>query len=174
MYANVRTLDQGHELRYERRLNHPVEEVWAALTEPPRIRDWLGRAERFELEVGGAYEIHWENSDAVMEATITKLEPPRLLETDSESHGRLRWELAADGAGCRLTLIVTMDAPEHLTKAAAGWHLHLDLMESRLDGATPVNWDEDDWMSDWERIHERYVELYGAEADAATESGSRR
>ena len=163
MFAKLRNVDEGQELRYERHLRHPAEEVWGALTDPARLPDWLGRAERLELSVGGAYEIHWENSDAVMDATITELDPPRLLETDSSAHGRLRWELEPEDGGCRLTLTVTVDAPEHLTKALAGWHLHLDLLESRLDGARAVDWEHDDWMSDWERLHERYLELYGAE-----------
>ena len=138
--------------------------MWAALTDRERLRDWLGRAERLELAVGGAYEIHWENSEAVMRGTITALDSPRLLETDSESHGRLRWELEPQDGGCRLTLTVTMDAPEHLTKALAGWHLHLDLLERRLDGSAPIDWVRDDWMADWQDAHDRYVEMYGEEA----------
>jgi uncharacterized protein YndB with AHSA1/START domain len=166
MYANVTKVDAGHEIRYERRLNHPVEKVWEALTDPERLPAWLGRAEQLELSVGGAYEIHWENSDAVMDGTITELDPPRLLETDSSSHGRLRWELAPQPGGCELSLTVTMDAPDFLTKALAGWHLHIDVLESFLASGNRIDWEHDDWMSDWERLHERYVELYGAETGA--------
>jgi uncharacterized protein YndB with AHSA1/START domain len=161
MYGTVRQVEGGQEIRYERDLGHPAEEVWAAITDPERIPAWLGRAE-IDLRVGGDYILRWDNSDAVMNGKITRLEPPTLLETDSTSHGMLRWELRPEGDACHLTLTVVIETPEHLTKAAAGWHLHLDLMEKALDGGR-VDWSSD-WMKDWERIHEGYVELYGEEA----------
>jgi uncharacterized protein YndB with AHSA1/START domain len=164
MYANVTKVDDGHRIRYERHLKHPVEKVWGALTDPERLPAWLGRAEQLELVVGGPYEIHWENSDGVMDGTITELDPPRLLETDSISHGRLRWELEPQAGGCGLSLTVTMDAPDFLTKALAGWHMHIDVLESFLESGDRIDWEREDWMSDWERLHTRYIELYGAQA----------
>ena len=70
-------------LRYERRLRHPVAEVWAALTEPARLREWLADAD-VELAQGGAVQLRWLNTDdegngAVMVGTVTALDPPRLL-----------------------------------------------------------------------------------------------
>ena len=43
------------DLRYERRFARPIETVCAALTEPARLEDWLGRAV-VEPFVGGRYE----------------------------------------------------------------------------------------------------------------------
>jgi uncharacterized protein YndB with AHSA1/START domain len=40
-------------LRYERYLDHPVERVWAALTEPDQLAGWLAAADELELAEGG-------------------------------------------------------------------------------------------------------------------------
>ncbi len=46
-------------LRFERRLPHPVETVWDALTRPERLRDWFGEVEvKLELVEGGKFEVH--------------------------------------------------------------------------------------------------------------------
>ena len=33
--------DDGYALRFERDLAHPVDKVWAALTQPDRMKGWL-------------------------------------------------------------------------------------------------------------------------------------
>ena len=76
-------------LRFERRLAHPIERVWAALTDPDELISWWGRAQ-VELEPGGRFAMAWLNVDdegnrAEMEATITELDPPRLLELTGTS-----------------------------------------------------------------------------------------
>ena len=47
--------DGRYILRYERRLRHPLDRVWAAITEPEQIVAWLGEAD-LELVAGGAVE----------------------------------------------------------------------------------------------------------------------
>ena len=84
-------------LRFERRLRHPVERVWSALTEPAELVKWLAEAE-VDLREGGRVHLRWLNTDdegnhAVSDGTISQLEPPRLIEYGSSNHGRLRWEL---------------------------------------------------------------------------------
>ena len=102
-------------LRFERRLAHPIERVWAALTDPDELIGWWGRAQ-VELEPGGRFAMAWLNVDdegnrAEMEATITELDPPRLLELSGDIHGVLRFELAADGDETVLTFTSTLDLP---------------------------------------------------------------
>jgi uncharacterized protein YndB with AHSA1/START domain len=41
MEGTVQQVDGRYVLRFERRLNHPVEKVWAALTESDRLAEWL-------------------------------------------------------------------------------------------------------------------------------------
>jgi uncharacterized protein YndB with AHSA1/START domain len=147
-------------IRFERRLSHPVERVWAALTEPDELIRWWGDAD-VELAQGGRFDMRWLNTDdegnsAEMHATITELEPPHVLETSGDMHGVLRWELRPDGDGTLLTFTSTLELPDEFkTKVIAGWHMHLDFLAEALEGARAdvVNIEDR-----WEPIHEEYVE----------------
>jgi uncharacterized protein YndB with AHSA1/START domain len=159
----LKTRDDGTAvIRFERHLAHPVERVWAALTDPTQMVKWWGVGD-VDLVAGGRFTVTWQNTDddgnrAVMEARITRLEPLRLLETTGGPHGDLRWELRPEGDGTVLTFISTLALPERLrTMHAAGWHWHLDALATILDGGEvdPVN------VTGWEPIHERYVKRYG-------------
>ena len=149
-------------IRFERRLDHPVERVWRALTDPDELAAWLALAE-LELVEGGRVVLTWQNTDtegntAVARGTVSALDPPRLLELDTDIHGRLRWELEPNGDGTALTFTAVAELPEEFeTKVRAGWHIHLDHLEQVLDGGTIdwPNWDRDH-LPEWERIHERY------------------
>jgi uncharacterized protein YndB with AHSA1/START domain len=147
-------------LRYERRLRHPMERVWSALTEPAQIVAWLGEAD-LELVEGGRVEIRWLNTDeqgnsAVARGSIARLDPPRVLEIETDIHGVLLWELRPHDDGTALTFTVTAALPDEMvTRVAAGWHVHLDFLEDALDGHA-VDWAN--WPFDrWAAHHERYV-----------------
>jgi uncharacterized protein YndB with AHSA1/START domain len=145
-------------VRFTRLLAHPVDRVWAALTEPSQLIQWWGDA-RFDLTEGGDFTLTWLNTDdqggrTVLRATITRLQPPRLLELTGEPHGVLRWELRPDGAGTRLTFSSTLRLPEeYRARVLAGWHFHLDALAGALDGK-PADLAA---VSGWEPIHDRYV-----------------
>jgi uncharacterized protein YndB with AHSA1/START domain len=139
-------------LRFRRRVPYPVRQVWAALTEPAQLAGWWGDAE-IDLKVGGAFVLRWRNtaadgSTAVMQAVITELEPPRLLETSGRPHGVLRWELTPDGDSTVLDFSSTVELPEqYRTMVLAGWHWHLDALAPWLGGTAAdlvavTGWDE--------------------------------
>ncbi len=147
-------------VRFRRHLAHPIERVWAALTEPGELIGWWGEAE-VDLVEGGHFTLRWLNADAdgnrvVMQATITRLQPPYLLETQGDPHGLLRWELRPEADGTMLTFSSTLDLPEeYRASVLAGWHYHLDALTETLDGRS-VNLV--DLPNDrWERIHQQYV-----------------
>jgi uncharacterized protein YndB with AHSA1/START domain len=150
-------------LRYERDLRHPIERVWRAITEPGEIEAWLARAE-LDLEPGGRVELEWLNTDehgrryehATARGTITELDPPNVIQLDTDAHGVLRWELDEMPAGTRLTLTVAIALPpDRITENRSGWHVHLDFLEEALDGAR-VDWQN--WPRDrWAAHHERYL-----------------
>ena len=156
----LETRDDGKAvIRFERRLGHPVERVWSALTETDELIRWWGDAD-VDLREGGRFDMRWLNVDeegngAEMHATITELDPPRVLETSGDIHGVLRWELEPDGDGTLITFTSTLDLPDEFkTKVLAGWHMHLDALAEALEGgrADLVN-----ISGRWEPIHERYV-----------------
>ena len=156
--------DERHVIRFERRLGHPIERVWSALTDPDEIAAWLALAE-LDLREGGRMMLRWQNTDdegntSVARGTVSALEPPRLLEFDTDIHGRLRWELEPDGSGTALTFTAEVELPaDYETEVIAGWHIHLDHLEEVLDGGT-IDWENwsRDHRADWERIRQRYAE----------------
>jgi uncharacterized protein YndB with AHSA1/START domain len=153
-------LDDGrHQVRFERRLHHPIDRVWAAITEPDEIEAWLARAD-LEPRLGGSVRLEWLNTgdeEIVARGTVTAIDPPRRLELDTDAHGTLTWELRADGAATDLTLTVVLAMPdEHVTVNVAGWHVHLDFLDDWLDDGTRVDWPH--WPRErWDAIHERYA-----------------
>jgi uncharacterized protein YndB with AHSA1/START domain len=154
-YGSIETLDDGrYVLRYERRLRHPVEKVWEALTDPAQVEEWWARAE-VELAEGGRARLEWLNGDAVAEGHVSRLDPPHTIEFDTDIHGRLLWELEPDGDETRLTLTVTAELPDdYLASVRAGWHVHIDFLEDALDGR-PVDWPN--WPKDrWEKHNAVY------------------
>jgi uncharacterized protein YndB with AHSA1/START domain len=148
-------------LEYRRRLAHPIARVWAALTEPEELIGWWGEVNVEGLAPGSRYSVAWLNERdgdrTVMDATITEIRAPELLEIAGEPHGRLRFELRADGDATELHLRCTSSVPpEHRTSVRAGWHFHLDALEATLEGrAVDLAHPE----PAWEPIHERYVAL---------------
>lgn len=160
----VETFDGGYTLKFERYLRHPKEKVWAALTDPDRIIDWLAAAE-IDLTEGGSVVLTWQNTDLegntpVARGTITRLDPPRLLEIDTDIHGLLTWQIEDEGKGCLLRFSASHALPdEYLALVLAGWHVHLDFLEEALEGQA-VDWPN--WPMDrWEVHHERYANAIG-------------
>ncbi len=160
--GTVQSLDSGYELRFERALNHPVEKVWSALSEPERLEEWLATASTLDLTIGGAIELRWQNTDlegnyAVARGRITTFEPPKTIEYDTDIHGLIRWDLEPRQGGCLLRLTVRHELPaNYLTIVLAGWHVHIDFLEDALNGQ-PINWNP--WPLDrWETLHRIYEE----------------
>jgi uncharacterized protein YndB with AHSA1/START domain len=157
----LETADGEHAvLRFRRTIAHPVERVWAALTDPAELAWWWGQAE-VDLVEGGKFVLRWLNADdcgnrAEMHATITRLDPPRLLETTGDLHGVLRWELrpAEGGSATLLSFSSTLQLPaEYRSRTLAGWHWHLDALAGFL-GGTPADLVN---VTGWDRVHQRYA-----------------
>jgi uncharacterized protein YndB with AHSA1/START domain len=92
--------EDRYEIRIVRLIPRAVEKVWAALTIPERLEAWMGARADLDLRVGGRYIVEF------LQGTITDYDPPRLLAYDWNSADgdiNIRWALAAEGDGCRLT-----------------------------------------------------------------------
>lgn len=150
-------------LRFERRIGHPVDRVWDALTDPARLAGWWGRVDA-DLRPGGRFHMAWLNTDEdgnafEMEATVSEIDPPRVLEVASDpatEHGILRFELEPDGNATILRFSSTLDlADEFRSRTLAGWHTHLDALAAVLDGRETdlVN------LPGWEENHTAYEAL---------------
>ena len=118
-------------------LDNHLDEVWAALTEPARLVDWLAPGE-IELRPGGAAKLDFAESGVVIRSTVSAVEAPRLLEYSWSAPGEperpLRWELEPLGASVQLTLTLTIPASEDAGRSAAGWAAHLEMLAAALAG----------------------------------------
>jgi uncharacterized protein YndB with AHSA1/START domain len=150
----VQRIDGNYVMRFERHLKHPVEKVWAAITDPNQLVQWLARAE-VELVPGGKFELRFDNTDSATLGTVREVSAPNLLEFIWNSPGAentvVRWVLQPEGEGCRLVLTHTLAVPDPLPSMLAGWHVHLDILSTALIGQ-PIAWP---WQR-WEELHERY------------------
>jgi uncharacterized protein YndB with AHSA1/START domain len=162
--GTLETLDDGRRrVRFERRLRHPIDRVWRAISDPGEIEAWLARAE-VDLRPEGRIHLEWLNTDEQgqryeggdMTATITRLEPPTLLEYEGPGHGRLTWELRAAGDETDLTFTCVVELTEEQARDnRSGWHVHLDFLADWLDDDTRVDWPH--WPRErWQAIHNRY------------------
>jgi uncharacterized protein YndB with AHSA1/START domain len=153
--AKVRETANGIEVRFERYLNHPVEKVWAALTDPTRLAEWLAPGE-VELCAGGRIHLRFENTGDALDGEILAVAAPTLLEYTwhGAGEGSVRWELSEYAIGTRLVLTHTLPSSAPRESYLAGWHTHLELLGSTLEGR-PLPWP---WER-WQELRDYYLGL---------------
>ena len=163
--------DGSTTIRFDRRLRHPIERVWQALTDPDELRRWWGDT-KLELVEGGPFQLRWRNTDengdvATLDGTITSIDPPRRLEISADwgstaagqpgTRTHLTWELEPDGDHTLLHFTNKVAAPDQDVPIAAGWHLHLDALATTLAG-DEVDISHPDAL--FAPIHQAYTEKY--------------
>jgi uncharacterized protein YndB with AHSA1/START domain len=150
-----------------RRLRHPPEKVWAALTEQEQVGEWAPFTSDRDLATPGDATLTMIDGDDSEElpARVMRADRPALLEY-KWGDDLLRWELAATESGTELTLRHTIADRDFLAKAAAGWHLCLHVMEHLLDGQPigPIR-GRDAMNHGWEELHEAYARELGTAPD---------
>ena len=121
-------------VRFERRLNHPVDAVWRAVTEPDELAHWFPATVEVELRPGGRMHFtHVEDAVPPSDGEVLQLEPPHRF-AFSWGDERLEIELQPDGDGCRLTFTHVLSTREQAARDAAGWHICLDRLQEHLGG----------------------------------------
>jgi uncharacterized protein YndB with AHSA1/START domain len=140
-------------VKFERRLSHPREIVWKAITDQKEIFRWLPDYKgTFEGNKGGEIDLVNTVSGSHVTGDILIWEPQRVFEHEWHispnqmfPHGELesiiRWELKQERDSDTL-LIVTH---RRLTKSTAlslapGWHAYLDRLEAILNNQVPPDW----------------------------------
>ena len=130
-------------LTFRRRLRHPIQDVWAAITDPKQVEVWFMAKVRREDTRGGALRMEHPNG---VHATgrVLQWSPPRVYEYEwnlppgPNSPGGetsvVRWELSPSEGG---TLLVMTH--RRLSRAVAeifvrGFASLLDRLSAHLDG----------------------------------------
>ncbi|GBG10403.1 hypothetical protein PAT3040_05134 [Paenibacillus agaridevorans] len=136
MLAVVKQTEEGYEARFERKLKHPVEKVWAYLTENDKLKKWFSELHVEELREGSV--IKFDMGDGTFEEmAILEVKRQSVLEY-TWGEDRVRFELYPEEDGCRLLLIEKITKiTDHSHRDLAGWHVCLDVVEALLDGREP-------------------------------------
>ena len=134
---------------YTRRFGHSVESVWAALTEPQGLAQWLAPG-RIELRQGGAARLDFADSGIVIDSLVSGFEEGRLLEYSWSGPGEplrpVRWRLEPHAGGCQLTLTLQVPQAEDAARSFAGWEAHLEMLAAALEGV-PIKFPFDRFKS---------------------------
>jgi uncharacterized protein YndB with AHSA1/START domain len=162
MDGQLERIDGRSRLRFVRRLPHPPQKVWRALTEDEHLAKWFPTTIEGERAAGAPLRFSFRGDDLPsFEGKLIVYEPPSVLEF-LWGDDTIRIELVPDGDGCVLTLLDTLDVHGKAARDAAGWHECLDLLASDLAGKAP------DFKpgEHWAEVHPRYVERFGPEASS--------
>jgi uncharacterized protein YndB with AHSA1/START domain len=151
--GTLETLDGRPALRFERRLAHPVQRVWRAVSEPAELELWFPAAADWTPAVGETFVAGGATG------RVTEVQPPHVL--GWEFNGDLyRFELTARDDGCLLVFTHVFDDRSIAAQSAAGWHAYLARLEPHLDGR-PLS--EKEAHEGWADIHEGYAERFGVD-----------
>lgn len=157
--ADYIAAEGGWTLVFVRELRHPPEKVWAALTDPGQVGEWAPFTTNRNLGAPGDVTLTMIDGEVSedLPGQVTRAERPTLLEY-RWGDDLLRWELASAGSGTQLTLRHTIADQDFVPKAAAGWHLCLDVMEHLLDGQPvgPIR-GRDAMNYGWQELHDAYA-----------------
>jgi uncharacterized protein YndB with AHSA1/START domain len=161
-YGTLEQLEDGRwQLHYTRRLAHPVEKVWQAITEPEHLAAWFPTTIDGERAPGAALRFTFAGGQAPpFDGRMLAYEPTSLMEF-AWGPDVIRLTLHADGNG--ETVLELFDTLEDRGKAArdgAGWHTCLDGLRAHVDGAEAPR----EAMGQWKHVHTHYVESFGPEA----------
>jgi uncharacterized protein YndB with AHSA1/START domain len=148
-------------LVFVRDLPHSPKKVWAALTEPAQLLQWSPCTADRNLASTGDATLTMMDGDTPagdLPASVLRAERPTLLEY-TWGTDLLRWELAANDAGTRLTLHHTVVDRDWVPKVAAGWHVCLVVAEHLLD-ERPIGAirGSDARNFGWQELHDAYAD----------------
>jgi uncharacterized protein YndB with AHSA1/START domain len=161
MPGQLEQRDDGRwQLRFTRRLPHPPEKVWRALTEPEHLAAWFPTDIEGERRAGAPLRfVFREGEGPVTDGEMLAYDPPSVLELRWGDE-TLRFELRPDAVGCVLTFVNTFTERGKAARDGAGWHACLDVLAHHLDGRQPP------WTAGqrWAQVHPEYVTRFGPEA----------
>jgi uncharacterized protein YndB with AHSA1/START domain len=156
--GSFETIDGRPALRFERRLAHPVDVVWRAVTGPSELAHWFPAIVEVDLRRGGAMRFEFTEQELPpTSGEVTEYEPPRLFEFDWEGTVlRFEVEPADGGAACVLRFTHLLEERDAAARDMAGWHVCLDTLERHLDGGRD-DADHTGVTPEWKTLYEKYT-----------------
>ncbi|WP_119726453.1 SRPBCC family protein [Thermomonospora amylolytica] len=147
-------LDDGRPaVRFQRVYDHPIEKVWALVTEPDELAHWFPSPQvALDLTPGGAVTFSGDPNMPGSTGRIIAVDPPRRLAFtwgDDELHFDL--EPLGDHR-TRFTLTNVLGARNTAARNAAGWDVCLSALDARA-----VNRPTEGPAATWDDLYGKYV-----------------
>ena len=141
--------DGQHVLVQTRTFTAPIEDVWAAVTEPERLARWIGSWEGDPASGSVQFRMLFEGEEhAGEEMAIRECEPPTRLHLTSRV-GDAVWLLELDLTHADGVTTLTFSQPgvtaEQVGSVGPGWDYYLDRLVDVETGADPSQRDFDDY-----------------------------
>ncbi|MFB8351242.1 SRPBCC family protein [Streptomyces niveus] len=130
----------GVDLVLTRTFPLPVEEMWAAVTEPARTALWFGP---WEGDGGAGTTVRvrmvFEEGESWTELRVEACEAPHRLAVSADDEAgswnlELRLSGTSDTGGTELQLVQHRDTEAGLGDIGPGWEYYLDMLGASLDG----------------------------------------
>ena len=141
---------KGATLVFRRRLPHPPESVWKALTDPAELASWYMTKAVVDGREGGNIDFISGPSRLHVTGRILTWDPPRVFEHEWKVDPRpelptgedavIRWELSRDREGTILHLEHRKLNRETALGFAPGTHAFIDRLGALLDGNPLPSW----------------------------------
>ena len=160
-YGRLQPAPDGDDwqLVFTRRLAHPREKVWRALTEPADVSAWFPADIFGDRTTGAALRfVFREGEGPEIPGVMRIFDPVDVLEF-SWGDEVMRFELQPidDGAATELRFVTTFVEIGKAVRDAAGWHSCLDILVAHLAAAEPP-------QGRWRALEGDYRERFPAEA----------
>jgi uncharacterized protein YndB with AHSA1/START domain len=138
MYATYESIDEGPVLGFERRIGHPIEAVWSAITDPAELAHWFPTAVSGEMRASGRLTFTFDERDLPpIQGEVTEFDPPRALAFSwGEDHLRFELSPAVGGTQTDLRFTVELGTADKAARDGAGWHVCLDRLAAVLGGGS--------------------------------------
>jgi len=142
-----------------RTFDAPIDDVWAAITEPPRLERWLGSWHGDPTTGQVSFRMGFEGEGASFEPLeIRECEPPRRLAVTTHA-GTYTWDLDVDLTEADGVTTLAFSQPdvdhEDSLSIGPGWEYYLDRLVAAETGGDLAQfvWDRDYYpaMADYYR-----------------------
>ena len=154
--GTLRAVDGSGVVRMEDRYDTDIDDLWSALTDPPRLARWIADIEG-DLRVGGEFHASftsgWEGP-----GRVDVCEPPRHLRVtmapgQGDDETVIEAELVSTGDQTRLVIEERGLPLDELATHGAGWQAHVEDLAAHLAGRRRV-----DWRTRWTELTPSYRE----------------
>ena len=133
-HGEVSKAADGFQVVFNRTINHSIDKVWEALTDPASLAQWFTDID-MDFRVGGKITFRFrDKAKSESYGEIVSIEPPHKFVYTWE--GELAtWELDEEGTNkCNLRLTYQRLSQDYAANVPAGFHTLLNRLEASLNG----------------------------------------